>query len=108
MILDFESKQIVPTLLHHITKEPRTEAQRPAVIIALYLNKTLYDDNTLSSKQLTGILTDSNIDATNLADAFRIKGREFIKIQGQNYRILPRGIINARELLNSFAAEYNS
>lgn len=79
----------------------RAETQRKGLILILYANYVKDKEDSISSKNLTSILTESNIDPTDLNKSVKSENFEkFIKIDGKSYRITSPGIIEARRLIN--------
>ena len=107
-IYDFGSKKYIngefevpPIQTGACTKnDTRVTEQREALLLLLLAKKILNNENSLSSRSLTQILTASSINSTDLSN---VKSTEFVKMvktEGRSYRITPLGEIKAKELLN--------
>ena len=98
---DLEFK-IFPLLKPIEQSKRRTDNQRTAVIIFLYENSVLNNENTLSSKVLTELFAKSRMDSTNLSDAFR-HDQSLVKIEGRSYRITQKGILEAPKIMKELS-----
>ncbi len=103
MIFDFGAETKIPPILIPIEKDTRTEQQRIAILVLLYENNLINNEDKVSSKILTPILTKSNIDPTSLSKAFRGNYTKFVKIDGKTYRITQQGILEARKCLKQLS-----
>lgn len=107
MLYDFGADLEIPPLLMTLDTDIRTEQQRIAVLLFLYYNKTVKNEDKISSSTLSPLLTKSNIDPSELSKAFKGENAKFAKIDGRTYRITPQGIIEARKILKSYINTYN-
>lgn len=103
LIFDFGAETQVPPILIPINKDVRTEQQRIGVIVTLYLNSILNDNDKMSSHSLTPILLKSNIDPSASSKAFRGDSSKFVKIDGKSYRITPQGILKAKKYIKELS-----
>ena len=86
-------------LLKPVTKgKNKTDHQKMAVIIFLYENSVINNDNTLSSKALTELFMKSRMDSSKLSDAFK-QDQSLVKIESRSYRITKKGILEAPKIL---------
>jgi len=106
-LYDFGSKLSTPPLLLDIGAKSRAETQRKGLILILYANNVINKEVSMSSKNLTSVLTESNIDPTELNKSVRTF-EKFIKIEGKTYRITSPGIIEARRLINEIYENKNN
>jgi len=108
-LYDFGSKLDTPPLLVGFKPKSRSEAQRKGLLLILYANSVINKEDSISSKNLTSILTESNIDPTELNKSVKSENFEkFIKIDGKSYRITSPGIIEARKLINELYENRNN
>lgn len=103
LIFDFGAETQVPPILIPINKDVRTEQQRVGIIITLYLNSILNDNDKMTSHSLTPILLKSNIDPSASSKAFKGDSSKFVKIDGKSYRITPQGIIKAKKYIQELS-----
>ena len=106
MLYDFGADLEIPPLLMALDTDIRTEQQRMAVLLFLYYNNTVKNEDKISSFTLSPILTKSNIDPSELSKAFKGEYAKFVKIDGKTYRITPQGIIEARKILKNLITKY--
>lgn len=100
LIFDFGTDDDLPPILISLNKSTRTENQRIAIILLLYVNKVINGEDKISSHSITPLLVKSNIDPTASSKAFRGENSKYVKIEGKLYRITPQGILEAKRVLN--------
>lgn len=108
-LYDFGSKLDTPPLLFGFETKSRAETQRKGLLLILYANSVINKEDSISSKNLTSILTKSNIDPTELNKSIKFENFEkYIKIEGKSYRITSPGKIEARRLINELYENKNN
>ncbi|UYP46241.1 hypothetical protein NEF87_002526 [Candidatus Lokiarchaeum ossiferum] len=92
----------VPPILPDVcsVSKSRSDTQRQALLLLLLATNVLNGNDSLSSKSLTMILTESSIDSTDLSKVKSTDFNKWIKIDGRSYRIFPVGVIKAKKFLN--------
>lgn len=98
-IYDFGSPLAIPPTNIEIEGNSLSDKQRKGLLLILYVNSVLNNEDKMSSIQLKPFLAKSNVSPKNLFNALPPGGNNEIKKDEKTYRITLDGKMAAKELL---------